>query len=233
VGRDQRFISFRNFPNSGESVSHSAKSILWTMGLTLFDSATGFTLPLEGGELVDFRPVRQDDREILQNGMAALSSRSRHFRFFTPVSQLSDELLQRFTEIDQHNPVAWIAIGHDQPQHPGPGIARFIRIKSQPAIAEFAVVVIDSHQRRGVGTILMAVLYLIARTKGIEILRGFVLPENSVMLNWLGKLGAVGKYEDGIYRMDMPVRDDLSSLPDTPSAQLLRDYIERLYEKSS
>jgi hypothetical protein len=41
--------------------------MLWTMGLTFFDSATGFTLPLEGGELVDFRPVRQDDREILQS----------------------------------------------------------------------------------------------------------------------------------------------------------------------
>jgi GNAT superfamily N-acetyltransferase len=213
--------------------SRSAKSMLWTMGLTFFDSATGFTLPLEGGELVDFRPVRQDDRGTLQNGMSELSSRSRLFRFFTPASKLSDELLQRFTEVDQHNHVAWIAIGHDQPQHPGLGIARFIRIKNQPAIAEFAVVVIDSYQRRGVGTILMAVLYWTARTKGIEILRGFVLPENSVMLNWLGRLGAVGRYEDGIYRMDMPVRDALSSLPNTPSAQRLRDYIERLSEKSS
>ncbi|MGZ8244693.1 N-acetyltransferase family protein [Methylomagnum sp.] len=207
--------------------------MLWTMELTFFDSATGFTLPLEGGELVDFRPVRQDDREILQSGMAALSSSSRRFRFFTPVSKLSDELLQRFTEVDQQNHVAWIATGHDRPQHPGLGIARFIRIKSQPTIAEFAMVVIDSYQRRGVGTILMAVLYSIASLKGIEMLRGFVLPENNVMLNWLGGLGAVGKYEDGIYRMDMRVREDLSTLPETPSAQRLRYCIEKLRRSNS
>ncbi|HTO65267.1 MAG TPA: GNAT family N-acetyltransferase [Bradyrhizobium sp.] len=194
---------------------------------------TGVTLPLQSGESVDFRPVRQDDREIIQSGMSELSSRSRLFRFFTPVSKLSGELLQRFTEVDQHNHVAWIAISHDQPQHPGLGIARFIRIQKQPTIAEFAVVVIDSHQRQGVGTILMAVLYLMARTKGIEVLRGFVLPENKVMLNWLGKLGAVGLYENGIYRMDLPVRDDLSALPDTPSAQRLRECVEKLRRSNS
>ena len=206
--------------------------MLWTMGLTFFYSATGFTLPLENSEWVDFRPVMPDDRETLQDGMSALSSKSRRFRFFTPVSKLSDQLLQRFAEVDQHNHVAWIAIDHNQSQHPGLGVARFIRFESQPTSAEFAVVVIDSYQRRGVGTILMAILYLIAKTKGIEILRGFVLAENSVMLNWLGALGAVGKYEDGICRMDIHVRDDLSSLPETPSAQRLRNCIEKLQRSS-
>ncbi|HUL13815.1 MAG TPA: N-acetyltransferase [Methylococcaceae bacterium] len=206
------------------------------MELSFSCRETGFALPLQSGELVDFRPVTQDDRETIQSGMSALSSRSRLFRFFTPIAKLPDKWLHYLTEVDQHNHVAWIAIGHDQAQYPGLGIARFIRSQEQPTIAEFAVVVIDSYQRREVGTILMAILYLMARTKGIEILRGVVLPENLVMLNWLGRLGMVGTYEDGVYRMDMPVRDDLSCLPDTPSAQRLRyyiDYIDRLSRPTS
>jgi hypothetical protein len=41
-----------------------------------------FTLPLRDGELVDFRPVKQNDKETLQKSMLALSSKSRYFRFF-------------------------------------------------------------------------------------------------------------------------------------------------------
>lgn len=201
------------------------------MELPSFCRETGFTLPLRSGELVDFRPVRQDDRETIQGGMSALSSRSRLFRFFTPIAKLPDKWLDYLTVVDQHHHVAWIAISRDQPQHPGLGIARFIQSHEQPTVAEFAVVVIDSYQRLGVGTILVAVLYVIAKTKGIRILRAFVLPENSVMLNWLGRIGAVGMYNDGVYRMDIPVRDNHSCLPNTLSARHLShyiDYIERL-----
>jgi GNAT superfamily N-acetyltransferase len=196
------------------------------MELSSFYRIAGFTLPLQSGELVDFRPVSQDDRETLQSGMSALSSRSRLFRFFTPIPKLPDKLLDYLTVVDQHHHVAWIAISHDQAEHPGLGIARFIRSQEQPTVAEFAVVVIDSYQRQGLGTILMAVLYLIANTEGIKILRAFVLPENNVMLNWLGKIGAVGLYDDGVHRMDIPVRDKLSCLPNTPSARRLSHYID-------
>jgi hypothetical protein len=70
----------------------------------------GFTQPLLDDELVDFRPVSQDDRETIQNGMSALSSQSRSFRFFTPILRLSDAQLSNYTEIDQHDHVAWIAL---------------------------------------------------------------------------------------------------------------------------
>ena len=178
-----------------------------------FDWVKGFTLPLRDGELVDFRPVRQDDRETIQNGMSALSLQSRYFRFFSPIAKLSEAQLQYFTAADQENHIAWIALAHDEPGHPGLGIARFIRMQNQPRIAEFAVVVIDSHQQRGLGTILMAVLHRMASIKGIDSLRGFILPENTVMSNWLGSLGAVGAYENGIYRMDLAVCKDLHSMP--------------------
>ena len=178
------------------------------------DNIQEFTLPLRDGELIDFRPVRPDDKETIQKGMLALSTESRYFRFFSPILKLSDALLHSFTEIDQHNHVAWIALAHNEHEHQGVGIARFIRIENQPTVAEFGMVVIDSYQHRGVGTILLAVLDRIASIKGIEILRGFVLTENLVMSSWLGRLGAVGVYENDLYRMDLTVRGGLFPLTD-------------------
>jgi RimJ/RimL family protein N-acetyltransferase len=185
----------------------------------------GFTLPLRDGELVDFRPVRPDDRETIKNGMSALSLQSRYFRFFSPIANLSPAQLHYFTAADQQNHVAWIALAHDEPKHTGLGIARFIRMQNQPGIAEFAVVVIDSHQQMGLGTLLMAVLYRMASLQGIDRLRGFILPENTVMSHWLGRLGAAGCYENGVYRMDLAVDKDLPGLPETPTGRRFRECI--------
>ena len=168
-----------------------------------------FTLVLRDGELVDFRPVKPNDKGVIQKGMLELSLKSRYFRFFSPILKLSETQLHNFTDIDQHHHVAWIALSHDEAEPRGLGIARFIRIQNQPEIAEFGIAVIDSYQHRGLGTILMALLYRMASPNGIEILRGFVLPDNTVMSNWLGRLGAVGIFENDLYKMDLTVGGDL------------------------
>ncbi len=191
-------------------------------------SVNALTLPLRDGELVDFRPVTPEDRQTIKNGLASLSTQSRYFRFFTPLSKLSDEQLRYLTEVDQESHVAWIALAHDLPGHPGLGIARFIRLTDQPTIAEFAVVVIDRYHQKGLGTILMAILYRLASIKQIKTLRGYVLPENDVMSHWLGRLGAIGQYENGTYRMDLAVCSDWSGLPDNLTGQNFRESLERL-----
>ena len=184
-----------------------------------FDRLNGFTIALRDGEWVDFRPVKPDDGQIIQNGMYALSAKSRYFRFFCSISQLSDARLHYFTEVDQQDHVAWIAQAHDTAEHPGVGIARFIRFEDRSQIAEFAVTVIDSYQKRGLGTMLMAVLYVLAQAQGIKILRAFVLPENSVAMHWLARLGAIGKFENGVCQMDIAVDSDLSSFSTPPLLQ--------------
>ncbi|MGY6277528.1 N-acetyltransferase family protein [Methylomonas sp. MgM2] len=192
-----------------------------------FDSVNGFSVALDG-ECFDFRPVRQDDRKIVQDGMSALSSRSRYLRFFSLISQLSDEQLHYFTAVDQHDHVAWIALTRAQTEHPGVGIARFIRLPNQAEIAEFAVTVIDSHQHRGIGSLLMAVLYRMAYLKGVQILRGFVLPENRLMAAWLTRLGAVSHYENDVCRMDIRVHGETPDLSAPRLLTLLRDYADRM-----
>jgi GNAT superfamily N-acetyltransferase len=192
-----------------------------------FDSDNGFGAALNDGELIHFRPVRPDDWTLIQGGMSELSPQSRYLRFFSSLSKLSDTQLHYFSEVDQHDHVAWIALAGKREEHPAVGIARFIRLQDQPTIAEFAVTVIDRYQHRGLGSILLAVLYLMASSKGLERLRGLVLPENRLMLNWLSRLGAVGKYENEVCRMDISIDRDLSFASDLPLLKHFRDCMDK------
>jgi ribosomal protein S18 acetylase RimI-like enzyme len=183
-------------------------------------------MPLQGGMQVLLRPVIPADRERIQIGMTGLSSESRYFRFFTSATQLSDQQLSYFSEVDQHEHVAWIVLDASNPEHPGFGIARFIRIKEEPTVAEMALTVIDAYQRRGLGRILLAVLYLSAEAQGIQMLRAVVAGENTTMLKWLHGLGATGSCERGEYRLNLPVHCTPERLPQTPSGEKFKHAIE-------
>ena len=120
-----------------------------------------------------------------------MSGTSRYMRFFATTREMSDEQARYFTEIDQVNHVAICAVEPTDAEQRGYGIARFVRDADDPHIAEFAVAVIDEMQRRGLGTILLAGLYLLAQARGIRELRGDVLAENPIMGRWLLRLGAM------------------------------------------
>ncbi|WP_249027972.1 GNAT family N-acetyltransferase [Methylovulum psychrotolerans] len=193
----------------------------------------GFDMALPDGELVSFRPVRPEHRKIVAEGMSALSFESRLFRFFTPMVCLSAQQLDYFTEVDQSDHVAWIALSSDNAGQTGLGIARFIRLPHQPRVAEFAIVVIDSYQNRGLGLILLALLYKMAVSKAIDTLRASVSLENKVMRRWLARLGAVGQYDDdGSYTMDWAVAGKPPDLT-LPSLQRLKAIIVKIDEAMS
>jgi len=181
---------------------------------------------LQDGTQVLLRPVVPGDRERIQTGMAALSSETRYFRFFTSATRLSEQELNCFSEVDQQNHIAWIALDASGPNHPGLGIARFIRTKEDPTLAEMAFVVVDAYQHRGLGRMLLAILYLMAEAHGIEVLRADVLGENAKVVDWLRGLGATGTFERGAYRLDLSVHQDRTLLSQTPSAENFRRAIE-------
>lgn len=143
-----------------------------------------------------------------------LSPQARYLRFFSPVNHLSEEELRFFTEVDQVNHVAWGALKADDLNFPGLGVARFVRIPETPEIAEAAVTVMDSYQRKGLGTMLVCLLYLLARELGVQTLRGTVLPENRFLIDWLHSLGGTTEYHEGAILVDVPIRKKSEPLPD-------------------
>jgi len=186
---------------------------------------------LKDGSRARLRPVRPEDKERIAAGMAQMSHESRYHRFFMAAAKLSDGQLRYLTEVDQQGHVAWVAVDPATPQERGLGIARFVRSSADPALAEFALAVIDAWQGRGLGTCLLAALYLMARKQGIHVLRGVVLPENRMVTRWLAELGAASVPAEGHMQADLRVHRDLSCLPDTPEAQHLRRAIEELQAK--
>jgi GNAT superfamily N-acetyltransferase len=140
------------------------------------------------GEVVHLRPVLPEDKDVLRDGMDRMSAQSRHYRFFSPVHELTDEQLRYFTELDYHDHFAWAAFS-DDPAHPGIGVARYIRRRDEPDAAEFAVAVVDEWHRHGIGPLLLGAVVLTAHAHGVERVIGEVLRDNGPMLRLVHDFG--------------------------------------------
>jgi GNAT superfamily N-acetyltransferase len=186
---------------------------------------------LKDGTPVLLRPVQPGDKSRLTSGLMRLSSESRYFRFFIPTPALTGEQLRYLTEVDQRHHVAWIALDLSQPAQPAIGIARYVRSKTEPHVAEAAFTVIDDFQHKGLGSYLLGILYLLAQRSGITVLREIVLPENRFAAGWFQKLGGAAKFEQGICQVDLPVHPDLESLPDLPVSPHFKSLLAELRQK--
>jgi RimJ/RimL family protein N-acetyltransferase len=173
------------------------------MGLKLRNQ--GFEVRLRDGSRARIRPVRPEDKMRIQCGMKLLSAESRFLRFFSASAQLSAELLQYLTQVDQQNHVAWIAVNPSLPGEPGLGIARFVRSPDQPNTAEVALTVIDKFQGLGLGAALLNILLVRAEQLNIHTLRALVLPDNYRVIRWMRRLGATNAYKDGLVELNLSV----------------------------
>ncbi len=123
--------------------------------------------------------------------------------------------------------MAWVALDPSRPGHPGVGVARYIRLPGDPAVAEAAVTVVDDFQGRGVGTILLRLLAESALEQGIRSFRGYVLAANDPMVEILRDLGATVAREGSLLRVDVPIPASPDELPDTPTGRVLKSVAKR------
>jgi acetyltransferase len=137
------------------------------------------------------RPIRPEDAELERRFIAGLSETTRYFRFFYNLHELTPAMLGRFTQVDYDRELALLALA---PDAEGPGgvaiaaIARYVANVDHES-AEFAIVVADAWQGRGVATRLMKALIARARKKGLTRLVGTVLRTNQAMLRFSQALG--------------------------------------------
>jgi GNAT superfamily N-acetyltransferase len=186
---------------------------------------------LKDGTDVLLRPVNSEDKERIVNGMRQLSAESRYFRFYTSIAKLSQDQLEYFTEVDDVNHVAWIAVDPATPAQRGLGIARFIRYRNNPRVAEMAFTVIDNWQHFGLGTYLVGVLYLMAQARGVEVLRAIALPENKTATDFIQKLGGKTEFAYDCDQTDLRVARELSLLADSAETERFRRVLAELQLK--
>jgi acetyltransferase len=144
------------------------------------------TLP--NGERVTVRPIRPEDAEIEQAFVKHLSPETRYFRFMNALSELTPQMLARFTQIDYGREMALIAVSAKDGRETEVAVARYIT-NPDGASCEFALVVDDGWHRQGLGRRLMTQLIEVARSRGLAGMSGDILAANQPMLALLASLG--------------------------------------------
>ncbi|MGD8609264.1 MAG: bifunctional acetate--CoA ligase family protein/GNAT family N-acetyltransferase [Myxococcales bacterium] len=140
------------------------------------------------GQDITIRPIRPEDAEIEQAFVRNLSPKAKHFRFMQGVRELTPEMLVRFTQLDYDRELALIAVVQEGGEEREIAVARYA-INPDGEDCEFAVVVSDEWQGRGIGSEIMRQLMNAAKDRGIKRIEGQVLKDNVEMLGLMEFLG--------------------------------------------
>ncbi len=129
------------------------------------------------------RPAYPADAPAIQAFVRRLSPDTRRKRFFGPIVELSPQQLERLTVSASPADLNLLVFGAGELV----GMAQCV--VTGGAEAEFALVVADRWQRRGIGMAICRALLEHAREQRLVRLAGFILWENQAMLGLASKLG--------------------------------------------
>jgi len=104
------------------------------------------------------------------------------------LNELTQPMLVRFTQLDYDRELALIAVQENAEVETELGVARYV-MNTDGESCEFALVVADEWQNRGIGTALMQALIEAARQRGFKRIEGEILTENTNMRALVEKLG--------------------------------------------
>jgi GNAT superfamily N-acetyltransferase len=163
-------------------------------------------LVLRDGACVPVREIRAEDAGALRRLVGRSSERSIELRFFGPMKELSKERARSFAEVDGVDRYALVAL---DPEDEGEIVA-VVRYEREAGTdgAEYAALVEDRFQGRGLGIGLTRQLIEAARERGIGRLHALVMRENRVMLGLLRSLEFPERqrWENGIEHIEIALR---------------------------
>ena len=181
-------------------------------------------LTLRDGTPVRARPLGSGDRDYMAEAYRRLSPEARYHRFWTVTGEMIGErMLDRLLKVDPGNHEIWSVYDPSRAFTPL-GAASWWRDAVLPSDAEFSVTVLDQDQGRGVGTLLLAILWLTAFRAGIKRLAGHVMLENRKAAEWMRRTGAIGEW-DGYKNTFYWDLEDLDRLPETRAASDLAAWL--------
>ncbi len=140
------------------------------------------------GKRIFVRPVKPEDAPLFIELFKVLSPTTIYYRFFGALKSLNPKMLARFTQIDYDREIGLVAIDEESKTDRMLGVARIIG-DPDGITGEFAVLVGDPWQGKGIGSKLLEKCLEIAQRRGFKTVHGVVLNENKNMIELGKKLG--------------------------------------------
>ncbi|MEU3770746.1 GNAT family N-acetyltransferase [Amycolatopsis keratiniphila] len=187
---------------------------------------------LSDGGTVHLRPVIPSDADGLVAFHGRLSERTRYFRYFGAYPRIPQRDLERFSVVDHHDRVAFVALLGDDIV----AVGRYERLDQGPS-AEVAFVVDDAHQGRGLGSILLEHLAAAASESGLRRFVAEVLAENAGMVRVFRDAGyqVSREIEEGVLHLEFdidPTEESLAVARSREQAAEARSVHNLLHPKS-
>jgi RimJ/RimL family protein N-acetyltransferase len=198
-----------------------------------YDANYRETQSLADGTVVTLRCILPEDRERLARAFQQLSKETRYRRFLADMPVMTEAMARYLTEVDGNDHVAIVATKDslDLKTEEGVGVARFLRLEGEPDVAEAAVTVIDQHQGKGLGRLLLDALSKAARERNIRTFRASVLAENEPMRKILDEAGGILRRDEGdTIIVDVPLVEPHAHWSDLPIFRVLRAAAEATRE---
>ncbi len=194
---DARIILDKNALDRTETYPHLVIMPYPTKWVTLWRTKDGTEVTL--------RPIRPEDEPMELEFIRGLSSETSRFRFFQIIKDLPHEALVRFCNIDYDREMAFIAETREGDRKVEVGVSRLI-LEPNKKKGEFAVVVSDKYQAKGLGIKLVDMLIEVAKEKGVESIYGIIMGENLKMIRLCEKLGFTTKREHEDVLVELKLR---------------------------
>ncbi|MFN4242211.1 MAG: bifunctional acetate--CoA ligase family protein/GNAT family N-acetyltransferase [Tepidisphaerales bacterium] len=173
---------------------------------------------LKDGTHVTIRPIRPEDEPMLVHFHSMLSEQSVRYRYFTPLKlgqRVAHERLIRVCFNDYDRDIA-LVVEHRKPAVAGDyreseilAVGRLSKVPHRSE-GEFALIVRDDWQNRGLGKKLLSMLVDIGRNEALHRITGNILPENLEMQRVAEKVGfrLVRDPEDNLIRAVYILQDN-------------------------
>lgn len=144
---------------------------------------------MANGTEFTIRTIKPTDARIEQDFVRRLSAKTRYYRFFGGVNDLTPNMVDYFTNIDFSKHMALIAVTRNPDGTESEiAVARYFQLQEKNS-CEFAVVVEDKFHNQGVGHKLMELLIQDAKAKGYSTMEGEIIAENRQMQSFVRELG--------------------------------------------
>ena len=138
--------------------------------------------------MITLRPLRPVDADIEFEFVTNLSPETRQNRLLGGARAITREYIEELTRVDFSRDMAIAATTMIGDKETLIGVARYTRDRKGDA-AEFAIVVADAWQGRGVGGQLLEALIAAAQAGGVTRLYGEILATNQRMLAFVRRHG--------------------------------------------